>query len=551
MTWSEKGALRRLTIAAVAILPCAQMAARADHSLQRKSPVWDEQLHVDYGLNFLRLGPAVPPADHPYPAAALLAVPLALTPIEEPGQIDRRVPIAGAERKAELRVIEHPKNLFPARRANVAIAALGLLLLGWGLSRRLGAFGALVFVAIGAFDPGWIAQARFVTTDVIFGLAFFGAAVALDRHRQSKRWHGLVAAGLLCALAMSAKMSGVLLLPAAFLLFLVPDPAEAQGATLLERAAGGLKATAAVTAVAAVALILIFEAHAILGMTSWSAGPKHVWSGISAFVDNFSKPKGSYLLGSFYPEGTALYFPVLLAAKTPLALLAAAALAFTKAPRRLLLRPSAALLVIPALYLLVAVSSGVNIGHRHLTPVLPAIWLLGAAGLSHFARGSLSKLVAAAALGVLLVLEGLAAHPHYLPSTNLAFGGLDNAHELAVDSTTDWGQDLPALAAWMRSQGGGAQLHLAYFGTADPRRYGLKPVWRPCGMLGARPWPRAARAPCRAPAELLAVSATCLQGAVSWTERDECYEPLRGRAPDAIIGGSVLVYRQVPGEGAR
>ena len=75
-------------------------------------------------------------------------------------------------------------------------------------------------------------------------------------------------------------------------------------------------------------------------------------------------------------------------------------------------------------------------------------------------------------LGVLL-LETLSVHPHYLSYFNLLSGGPARGYRLLVDSSNDWGQDLPALAKWQESNKLHNKRYLAYFGTANPLSYGI------------------------------------------------------------------------------
>ena len=75
--------------------------------------------------------------------------------------------------------------------------------------------------------------------------------------------------------------------------------------------------------------------------------------------------------------------------------------------------------------------------------------------------------------------------------------------------------------------------------------YGIRSVWRPCGNLGFPKPGGAPAAACREPAELLVVSATCLAGTATVGEPDSCYSWLRDREPDAVIGGSLLVFKDV------
>ncbi len=550
---------RSIAIAAAGLL-LATFVLRGEDSLRRESPTWDETMHLDYGLNFLRLGPSVPPRDHPYPVTALLALPLAVATPDE-GQVAARGPLPDGGGVAELRKVENPRNLWPARRMNLMLAAAGLALAGWWIGRRAGTGIGLAFLAAGTLDPGFLAPARYVTTDAALGLALLAGTLAAWRHRETGSIGSLVAAGVACGVGLTAKFSAVLLVPGVFLAMLpgaAPgDPAAAgKGVTgpfacvpptwtgRLRRAV--IAATVA-GAVGAAVYLAVFHVHALLGLAPWGAGMEHLARAMKDFVRIRSEARGTFLLGGFFEGGTPLYFPVLLAAKTPLAMLVLAPLPFALPEGRSALRRYAPFFAVPVVYLAASIASGVNLGHRHLAPVLPALWLLAAIGTVTLAgRVRRGTAVAVAAVGV-LALEGALAHPHYLPFQNALFGGIDCAWRVAVDSATDWGQDLPALKAWADAEAPGQPLHLAYFGTADPAAYGLQTVWRPCKPLGRpRPGRDAPAAPCRAGAPVLAVSATCLQGAAGGATRDNCWAWLRDRTPDAIVGGSILVYRDVP-----
>jgi dolichyl-phosphate-mannose--protein O-mannosyl transferase len=166
---------------------------RGNHSLKRESPTWDETMHMDYGLNFLSLGSKVPARDHPYPVVALLTLPLFFHE-PAPDQISEIIDLPGTNLKAELRVVEDPRNLWPARQMNLALATLGVALATLWLYRRSGAALAVAFCAIATFDPSWLAHARYITTDVTQGLAFLGGAFALNSFRERPNWRSLTAA---------------------------------------------------------------------------------------------------------------------------------------------------------------------------------------------------------------------------------------------------------------------------------------------------------------------------------------------------------------------
>jgi hypothetical protein len=71
--------------------------------------------------------------------------------------------------------------------------------------------------------------------------------------------------------------------------------------------------------------------------------------------------------------------------------------------------------------------------------------------------------------------------PHHLSYFNPLAGGPRHGYRHLVDSSFDWGQDLPALAAWRdaRAAAGDARpIRLSYFGSYDPRHEiaGVEPL---------------------------------------------------------------------------
>jgi hypothetical protein len=131
--------------------------------------------------------------------------------------------------------------------------------------------------------------------------------------------------------------------------------------------------------------------------------------------------------------------------------------------------------VLMAVYMGSSVASHINIGVRHVLPVYaPALVLCGAAGLWFSPAFRLAR-VAAAAMLVLLAAETALVWPNYLAYFNPLAGGTSNGYKHVVDSSLDWGQDLPALKRWLDGHSpAGTPVYLSYFGTASPTWYGMK-----------------------------------------------------------------------------
>ena len=98
-----------------------------------------------------------------------------------------------------------------------------------------------------------------------------------------------------------------------------------------------------------------------------------------------------------------------------------------------------------------------------------AIWIAAVSPVLAAGRGWAAG--AGVAVG-LYVIASLCVHPNYLSYFNLASGGTDEGYKVGLGSNYDWGQDLPALAAWMERRGVD-EVELLYYGRIDPAIYGI------------------------------------------------------------------------------
>ena len=70
------------------------------------------------------------------------------------------------------------------------------------------------------------------------------------------------------------------------------------------------------------------------------------------------------------------------------------------------------------------------------------------------------------------IFYGLWIWPDFLSYFNETIGGPKNGYKYLRDSNIDWGQDLPALAKYMKRKGMD-KVKLYYFGTAKPEYYDI------------------------------------------------------------------------------
>jgi hypothetical protein len=120
------------------------------------------------------------------------------------------------------------------------------------------------------------------------------------------------------------------------------------------------------------------------------------------------------------------------------------------------------------------VRSNLNIGHRHLLPTFPATFVLCGASAGWIAAPQ--KWARASVLGliVLLAVASVWMWPHYLAYFNLVAGGPANGYRHLVQSSLDWGQDLPGLKRWLDANRDGRLVYVAYHGSGDWRHYGIR-----------------------------------------------------------------------------
>jgi hypothetical protein len=537
-------------------------ASLAVTSLRWTSATYDEGAHLPAGYTYWALGDHRLNPEQPPLVKLLAAAPLLLL---SPVMHTEDVSWATARqwefgRRFLYRGNDPHRLLFWGRLPMIGLLLALIVAVFVEGRRRFGAAGGAIAAGLAAFSAEVLGHGRLVTTDVALALFVFVAVAAFDRWLETRRPRPLAVAALAAAAAFAAKFSAPLLVPMLLAL----------AAVEVARAAGPERRRVAVTSLGAVALVVgvswagLWAAYgfrhdlspdpAVRARESAplesAAGPVGRMAALAArshlvpedylrglvFVAENSAARRSFLLGRLSDHGFRAYFLVSFLLKTPLPLLVLTAGALVLAARR----PSrtAVFLWLPVLvYVLASLSRGLQIGHRHLLPVLPFLFLAAAqAGLAlgkgRAGRVALAVVLAWYAAGTLRV------HPHYLAYFNEAAGGPSNGWRLLADSSLDWGQDLPGLAAWMRGQGL-ARIKLSYFGSAEPAAYGVAADLLP--GTTSPPSPHVRRDV--QPGDVVAVSVTNLQGVYLDGADAAMLARFRELRPVAEIGGSIRVYR--------
>ncbi|HOX30309.1 MAG TPA: glycosyltransferase family 39 protein [Candidatus Paceibacterota bacterium] len=200
--------------------------------------------------------------------------------------------------------------------------------------------------------------------------------------------------------------------------------------------------------------------------------------------------------------------------------------------------PILAILSFVGIYWFTSMAGNLNIGVRHLLPVIPLTIILAGAGAAAFIGSSASRAIVIGLLCFSQVVSVSAVYPSFIAYFNELAGGPSRGYLYAVDSNLDWGQDLKRLASWT-DENNVDEIYVDYFGGADVKYY-LGDKYRP--WWGNRPESDLPNG------SYLAVSATFLQGGRGYAKpgadiENGYYLWLNSYEPVAIIGHSIFVYR--------
>lgn len=672
---SPRSTARQRVAVGVALLLYVVMAM---HGVAQKSGTYDEFVHVTAGFSYwafddYRLNP-----ENGNWSQRLVALPAVLSDAAFPSREQ------DAWNRADMWELSDQFFFGPGRDADALLwrsrlvvalagAALGLLVFAWSRS-LFGLAGAWVTLIVYVFSPTMLAHGALATSDVL-GALFFTAATwslwrALHRTTPSSVALSCLSMGGLFLTKPSALIFAAVAMALAVVRIAGRRPLTVRlGGT--ERAVdsrlGRARWIAGVAALHVVAVfVLVWMSYGFRYSAFAAGGPGaqffDPWSELlsdpavpsslvewgravhilpEAYLYGLTTVmayahRASFLNGQVVVGGSPWFFPYAFAVKTtiPALLLLLALPAALVARRRGTASASETsedagflpydlipVVVLVCLYGASALASTLDIGHRHLLPIIPAgMVMLGACAYPLSAIGgrvgdserasiggwwirararSRSIRIAAALLVVALTwhaVESLRTAPDYLAYFNPLDGGPAKAYRHLVDSSLDWGQDLPGLKRWLDREGlqgtSHAPVYLSYFGTARPEHYGIdaRPLpgfpdhWTPRVPVPLEPGVYAISATMAQSVYLIATGAWTRQyetdyqsmlynlrlfdstaanpaaraallrqtGEQYWVDRFRVFEHLRfarlmawlrTREPDAQVGHSILIYR--------
>lgn len=562
-------------------------------SMLQKSATVDEVTHIPAGYTYLALGDFRLNPEHPPLVKLLTGLPLLwLKPRIETndatwrGQSTMHALAFGAKFLYEWN--DADRLIFWSRVPVVLLA----LLLGFGIficARDLYGWKAgVVALALYLFYPDILAHGQLVTTDLGVSCFLFFSVYAFYRAlRRLNVWNVLLTC-LCVGLALITKFSGVLVFPmlalvgAAFAFSQTPVwrllPQQASAEREISSRQGELLVAGALIVVAALSsLVLIWAAYGfryqlstdaaiergldwtffaqkpgllkslLLTAASWKIVPEAYSYGF-LYVLTAAGDRGAFLLGEVSPNGWWYYFLATFLVKTPIPLILLIVSGFFLIRRYGAGLAAEAMLLLPVgLYWAIALTSDLNIGHRHLLPIYPFLIVFASKVARVFEPPISWRLaVPCALLFVWLAVGTVRVYPHFLAYFNEIAGGPAGGYRWLVDSNLDWGQDLKGLARYRQAHPE-EPFYLCYFGTASPAYYGIRAQHLPGHNLQTMRQRELARFDQVPPGALVAISASSLQFIRTWGKQfpgsAQFEQRLRSVQPIANVGYSILIYR--------
>ena len=185
------------------------------------------------------------------------------------------------------------------------------------------------------------------------------------------------------------------------------------------------------------------------------------------------------------------------------------------------------LILTPIIYFLWAMTSKINIGHRHVLIIYPFIIMLAARVITYSLKGKQLLLKIFVVLLMLwYVVASVQIYPNFISYFNEAIGGPKNGAKYVTDSNIDWGQDILKFKKYL-DDNNMTEYYFTYFGSLWPSYYGIH----------FRPVPRVTnQEELNQLDQIVAISVSALYS------NNGTYSALQNIKPDKIIGYSIYIY---------
>lgn len=579
----------------IAFLLLIIMFITAVFSMKGDSLTFDELAHIPAGYSYLtkqdyRINPEHPPLVKDIPALPLLFLNLNFPHDEQVWLQEEAAPAWWVQfdlgREFIYRSGNNPREIiFWSRLAMIGLLVFLGWLLFWWTKRITNNTVAVGVLTLFAFSPTLLAHGRLVNTDIG---AVFGALIAIIfwlRFLEKPTWKNVLFAGVAFGVAMLLKFSLVLLIPFFFIitffyiLLFSKSFIKYLGKALIVGLTGFIlviwpvyqfhvwnyppeqQLRDTIADISGHPIPLAKDLNIWMTEQSLLRAPAQYLRGLLMASQRTAWGNTTYFLGEISADSWRYYFPLLYILKTPLAFSLLSLAAFVvffaflwkiQKRKEQLLNMARRYFWMMALFLWIiiywaaALGGNLNIGIRHLLPVLPFTYILVVflvyQGLRSISQIKLRKMAAIflSFLFVWYVFSSISAFPHYLSYYNKLGGGIQQGYKIAGDSNYDWGQDFYRLLQFMENPPVGGKIekiHLDYFGGED-EEYWL-------GEKYIKLNPKEVEKP---PEGWLAVSVNQLMGGITepaprFDQETGYYNWLKGYTPFARAGYSIFIYK--------
>ncbi len=400
---------------------------------------------------------------------------------------------------------------------------LGALLGRWARERQIGLLAEFTVMVLYAFSPNLLAHASLATTDALLVLTFFASVWAWERFWKAPSRGRWVLAALLLGLALATKLTALILPP----IFLLLAYVNYRG-----RWRAWYRPALLWAALLPVAGLVVWATYGFdVGFVSEIpiALPAAAYlNSVLNLLSHSEQGHIAYLLGERSADGWLYYFAVVVAVKTPLTTLILFVTAIVLLTRHRRWRETI-YLWLPPLGLFALASYGrLNIGYRHILPILPFMWLLIGETIRYWRRWRIGRWLLFALLAW-YALFSLWQLPDYLPYFNEAVGGSSQGGRYLGDSNLDWGQDLPSLLTFA-AENEAELVGYSYFGPiGEAERAMGSSLLDSSDFYAANP-----------AAGLYAISRSHVQGLQ--LDDADVFDWFRAQTPIAYLGDSIAIY---------
>lgn len=596
---------------AVVIILLGLMLVLGLSSMAMDSGIVDEVAHIPAGYSYLKFGDYRLNPEHPPLIKDLAAGPLLLLNLKFPLTIPAWTTEANGQWEVGWNFIYHIGNdaekiLFFSRLPILLLALLFGYVLYRFCKKRYGVLVALLTLFFFTLSPNLLAHSRLVTTDLGIAVFIFFAFATFFKFLDKPNWKTLWLATVFFALMQLAKFSAIIIYPFFGLLTLIAIVAWTKPDNWLLRLkvyGGGLLFIFIVS----FAMIWVFyiphtwnmplDVQDRLITTSLQYGLGEKLAGILTKLNDFPGMKSivqyllgavmvvnrvqggntTYFLGQVTNQSFLWYFPLSYLIKEPVPLLFLVFLTlfsgiyryFKKIPLQIWSKFKAyaqknfvelSFLLFVVFYSYISIKGNLNLGLRHLFPIVPIILMLVAKETVDWIKEAKTETFRLAYSGILFLLltwyvfANFLIFPSYIAYFNEIIGGPVYAYKYVTDSNVDWGQDLKRLAVYIKTHPEMGKVAVDYFGGGDPKYYFCNRKFDSQGNLIANSsgydcansslleWHAENGRP---PTKYIAVSETFLMNDIYWAtlRKDEGYSWLRASQPIAKIGYSIYLYK--------